>query len=101
MVFQLFDTQYVEDGVLYLLYVAVALLRGGAWIEIQRKVWYYNSIEVALLRGGAWIEIFLLTPLKAARFVALLRGGAWIEIRLVTKVKHWTQRRTPSRGCVD
>ena len=61
MVFQLFDTQYVEDGVLYLLYVAVALLRGGAWIEIVLTRFSVPSELVALLRGGAWIEIDLST----------------------------------------
>ena len=36
--------------------------------------------KVALLRGGAWIEMLLTTPFMAESIVALLRGGAWIEI---------------------
>ena len=35
---------------------------------------------VALLRGGAWIEILEERPMGLDVFVALLRGGAWIEI---------------------
>ena len=36
---------------------AVALLRGGAWIEIQKNALASSRTLVALLRGGAWIEI--------------------------------------------
>ena len=78
MVFQLFDTQYVEDGVLYLLYVAVALLRGGAWIETNAIKGLIRFDKVALLRGGAWIETIA---------------------SLITKDQGMS--RTPSRGCVD
>ena len=35
----------------------VALLRGGAWIEILSRRRNVSTISVALLRGGAWIEI--------------------------------------------
>ena len=36
----------------------VALLRGGAWIEMAGGVVMLPRIsKVALLRGGAWIEI--------------------------------------------
>ena len=101
MVFQLFDTQYVEDGVLYLLYVAVALLRGGAWIEIMQEAIDEIKENVALLRGGAWIEISAIAPIDTTLQVALLRGGAWIEIATAKTAKLVVQRRTPSRGCVD
>ena len=37
--------------------VKVALLRGGAWIEILDKELDPKHKIVALLRGGAWIEI--------------------------------------------
>ena len=40
-----------------------------------------RNLTVALLRGGAWIEILLqLAQLTVRSHVALLRGGAWIEI---------------------
>ena len=35
---------------------------------------------VALLRGGAWIEMIWLLVNTYKAIVALLRGGAWIEI---------------------
>ena len=35
----------------------VALLRGGAWIEMFELGQQYQELAVALLRGGAWIEI--------------------------------------------
>ena len=36
----------------------VALLRGGAWIEMSKSIVNYTEgAIVALLRGGAWIEI--------------------------------------------
>ena len=35
----------------------VALLRGGAWIEMHQRIWRGWLATVALLRGGAWIEI--------------------------------------------
>ena len=83
--------------------IGVALLRGGAWIEIismlRRSgiawshsfagvrglkycatiyiIWY---LFVALLRGGAWIEIKIGNQKNNPTSVALLRGGAWIEI---------------------
>ena len=36
---------------------------------------------VALLRGGAWIEITLGDLADPLPTVALLRGGAWIEMQ--------------------
>ena len=82
----------------------VALLRGGAWIEIafvapvvfpdflshsfagvrglkfsQGKEGLHRPV-VALLRGGAWIEIQSPLIIFDDKVVALLRGGAWIEI---------------------
>ena len=66
----------------------VALLRGGAWIEIQEVPEANDGGSVALLRGGAWIEIFF--GRLVARFkrrVALLRGGAWIEIRFAGRCR--------------
>ena len=35
---------------------------------------------VALLRGGAWIEMSMHKTAALLAAVALLRGGAWIEI---------------------
>ena len=82
----------------------VALLRGGAWIEMSKSIVNYTEgAIVALLRGGAWIEISLFQrtnpDIKSHSFagvrglkssykrmcitimkVALLRGGAWIEM---------------------
>ena len=61
--------------------MAVALLRGGAWIEILLVVFVTQDVVVALLRGGAWIEIWIRFASYCCRVnVALLRGGAWIEI---------------------
>ena len=37
--------------------LVVALLRGGAWIEIGMSEVFGITLVVALLRGGAWIEI--------------------------------------------
>ncbi len=58
----------------------VALLRGGAWIEINHAIDGGYNLIVALLRGGAWIEIPEDKPQHPTPQVALLRGGAWIEI---------------------
>ena len=41
------------------------------------------SIKVALLRGGAWIEMVHVSNCQIVFGVALLRGGAWIEILLI------------------
>ena len=57
--------------------------------------------QVALLRGGAWIEIKKWTLDGVAMLVALLRGGAWIEINLLSDIDERESSRTPSRGCVD
>ena len=40
-----------------------------------------NGLSVALLRGGAWIEMIDMLVIALLERVALLRGGAWIEIR--------------------
>ena len=40
----------------------------------------YHVAGVALLRGGAWIEIWHFKSTRTPLVVALLRGGAWIEI---------------------
>ena len=63
----------------------VALLRGGAWIEIPEAVLAGKIKVVALLRGGAWIEILLRRSVAPWPRVALLRGGAWIEIASESK----------------
>ena len=43
--------------------------------------WYNQLGRVALLRGGAWIEINAPSGgTNQFALVALLRGGAWIEI---------------------
>ena len=83
--------------------IAVAFLRGNAWIEIPRMGCILFLQTVAFLRGNAWIEIiFLLVNdcfstshscegmrgLKylfhcvfcRRRHVAFLRGSAWIEM---------------------
>ena len=63
------------------IYSSVALLRGGAWIEIKRLASIEDIDAVALLRGGAWIEITNIEVNgKSTATVALLRGGAWIEM---------------------
>ena len=79
----------------------VALLRGGAWIEIQAIQSPMRQRLVALLRGGAWIEILSPDSVANELAVALLRGGAWIEITIVATVGCTPLGRTPSRGCVD
>ena len=58
----------------------VALLRGGAWIEMINLTTSVIVGSVALLRGGAWIEIAENKVSTTLVAVALLRGGAWIEI---------------------
>ena len=53
-------------------------VRGLKYSTVQADCRHW---DVALLRGGAWIEINMLKYEKrAGRKVALLRGGAWIEI---------------------
>ena len=79
----------------------VALLRGGAWIEICDRQDRRSNGHVALLRGGAWIEILTRNEQVVMTDVALLRGGAWIEIIGVVAAYIRSDSRTPSRGCVD
>ena len=81
--------------------VRVALLRGGAWIEIYAVKLHADDPQVALLRGGAWIEITRLATTRQKTTVALLRGGAWIEINQLLVLVKVRPSRTPSRGCVD
>ena len=57
--------------------------------------------KVALLRGGAWIEMTHMTSRVSWLTVALLRGGAWIEIEGLASYATHDDRRTPSWGCVD
>ena len=103
MVFQLFDTQYVEDGVLYLLYVAVALLRGGAWIEISTCRWVApTTLPSHSFAGVRGLKCYGIRRALLHLVVALLRGGAWIEIMVAPDDDVFPfSRRTPSRGCVD
>ena len=51
-------------------------------MKYQDKAHYFVRLVVALLRGGAWIEIMTLKNTTNGTSVALLRGGAWIEIAL-------------------
>ena len=60
--------------------IAVAFLRGNAWIEIHLPATLPYPYPVAFLRGNAWIEILLLTLRLSIIQVAFLRGSAWIEI---------------------
>ena len=57
--------------------------------------------KVALLRGGAWIEMATVDGIKGLVEVALLRGGAWIEMAVAPLNTSLAPCRTPSRGCVD
>ena len=79
----------------------VALLRGGAWIEMLCLECLRPLSMVALLRGGAWIEIIHARISLNLMVVALLRGGAWIEISTRPNGSPTLSSRTPSRGCVD
>ena len=48
-----------------------------------------NPRRVALLRGGAWIEILTSMLVDGLnRNVALLRGGAWIEMMIASSVEN-------------
>ena len=103
----------------------VALLRGGAWIEIslfQRTNPDIKSHSFAGVRGLKWTDG---ADQNDQTNVALLRGGAWIEIWSQAPGKHLQllshsfagvrglkccdrhrylvgiHCRTPSRGCVD
>ena len=84
--------------------IAVAFLRGNAWIEIETLTalcgglgshscegmrglkYLFHCVfcrrrHVAFLRGSAWIEMVRQIRIMKAIEVAFLRGSAWIEIQ--------------------
>ena len=58
-------------------------------------------IAVAFLRGSAWIEIFQAEEYTIEEIVAFLRGSAWIEIQPNICLLKRLKCRILERECVD